>query len=572
MPLDEAIADRIQARLQHLYPGVAAETSARLQDLVDRYGPLHSGAGEPMWSERDAVLITYGDQIRAEGEPPLATLRSFLLDHDLDERLSTVHILPCFPYTSDDGFSVSDYKTIDPALGTWDDVSALGEHVDLMLDLVLNHCSQAHDWFQRFLGSEELYRDYFITVDPQTDLSQVTRPRSHPVLTPFETADGTKHVWTTFSDDQVDLNFSSPDVLVAMLDVLLCYIQHGGRIIRLDAIAYLWKELGTTCIHLPETHEVVKLMRDVLDAVAPGVVLLTETNVPHAENVSYFGDGDEAHMVYQFSLAPLLLDAFLCGDAEPLNNWLTNLEPPRPGTTYFNFTASHDGVGVRPLEGLVEADRFERLVAAVRERGGLVSMKRNPDGSESAYELNVAYFSALGGEGVSTERHVRRFLTSQAVMLALQGIPGIYFHSLVGTPNFHDGVDQTGRARTINRRKFERDELESRLHDGSASQQVFDGYQRLLAVRRNNPAFHPDTVQRVVAPQHPSQIGFWRESPDGRDRVLILANFSSEEVAFNLADAGVIQESHDLLTGDVVGSGDVVLEAESAVWLDAPLP
>lgn len=566
--IDSAIAARIRSRLERLYPDAAQETWSRLQQLLAEYGHLRPTSDGTMWSERDAVLITYGDQIRAEGEPPLQTLRTFLTDHGLDERLSTVHILPCFPYTSDDGFSVSDYKQIDPALGTWDDVTALGQHVDLMLDLVLNHCSQAHDWFQRFLAGEPPYRDYFLTIDPQADLSQVTRPRSHPLLTPFDTADGMQHVWTTFSADQVDLNFASPDVLLAMLDVLLCYVRQGGRIIRLDAIAYLWKELGTSCIHLPQTHEVVKLMRDVLDAIAPDVILLTETNVPHRENVSYFGDGDEAHMVYQFSLAPLLLDAFLCGDAEPLNNWLRNLEPPRPGTSYFNFTASHDGVGVRPLEGLVTADRFERLVQAVRQRDGLVSMKRNADGSESPYELNVAYFSALGGDGMTAERHVRRFLSSQAVMLALQGVPGIYFHSLVGTPNFTAGVEETGRARTINRRKFERDELESRLCDGSASQQVFEGYRHLLAVRRRQPAFHPDALQRVIAPQHASQIGFWRESVDGKQRVLVLANFAGDEMTFDPSAIGLDEGCGDLLTGERVQGDRVTLAGESVRWLE----
>lgn len=566
---DSAMSERIRGRLRRIYGDRADDVFHRLTELVAHSSAGRASVGDPhdLWSERDAVLITYGDQVRADGETPLTTLRRFLVDHGLTDVLSTVHILPCFPYSSDDGFSVIDYTRIDPNLGTWDDVAALGQQVDLMFDLVLNHCSQEHEWFQRFLSGDEKYRNYFITVDPGTDLSMVIRPRSLPLLTPFETADGTRYVWTTFSGDQVDLNYANPDVLLDMLGVLLLYIERGARIIRLDAIAYLWKQIGTPCIHLPETHEVVKLMRDVVDAVAPGVILLTETNVPHRENVSYFGDGDEAQMVYQFSLAPLLLDAFLHQDATPLNDWLSQLEPPRPGTTYFNFTASHDGIGVRPLEGLVSPERLVRLVNAVDERGGQISMRGNPDGTESPYELNITYFSALGGPEVTHEEHIRRFLSSQAIMLALQGMPGIYFHSLVATPNFTAGVEETGRARTINRRKFDRNELEARLADSEGfEQQVLEGYRHLLSVRRQQAAFHPDAAQTVLTPQHPAQIAFLRTSTDTVQQILVIANCCGEPTTFSCASAGTHPPRRELLTGDTAEEADIRVPAYTTLW------
>lgn len=555
---DGTTSQRVRQRLSRLYGDDAECVFARLDELVSQSSG-GTGHRDSLWDEQDTVLITYGDQVRCGSESTLDTLRQFLVAHGLTDILSTVHLLPCFPYTSDDGFSVSDYTTIDPNLGDWDDVAKLGEHVDIMFDLVLNHCSQSHEWFQRFLSCDKPYADYFITADPETDLSQVTRPRSLPLLTLFETAEGMKHVWTTFSSDQVDLNFASPDVLIDMLKVLLLYVQKGGRIIRLDAIAYLWKEIGTSCIHLPQTHEVVKLMREVVDAVAPGTILLTETNVPHAENVSYFGDGDEAQMVYQFSLAPLLLDAFLSEDATPLNDWLTNLEPPRPGTTYFNFTASHDGIGVRPLEGLVSPERLVSLVGAVSERGGQVSTKRNADGSDSPYELNITYFSALGGPDVTTDEHVTRFLTSQAVMLALQGIPGIYFHSLIGTPNFTEGVEQTGRARTINRRKFERDELEALIDDDQETfGRVLSEYSRLLSVRRSQAAFHPDASQTVLPAQHPGQIAFVRTSVERSQRILVVANVIRQPQSFSCNKASVGSPKRDLMDADAKLTGDTI--------------
>jgi glucosylglycerate phosphorylase len=545
MPLTPELRKRIRSRLAVLYPDDADAVLQRLERRCDRM--QRRPPADQLWTERDVVLITYADQIRDEGRTPLQALRSVLLDHHLEEGLNAVHLLPFSPYSSDDGFSVIDYREVDPASGTWNDVAALGENFDLMYDLVLNHCSQQHQWFQGFLACQSPYDRYFHVVDPATDLSRVTRPRSTPLLTPCETASGVKYVWTTFSADQVDLNYANPDVFVEMMDVFLDYVARGARIVRLDAIAYLWKKIGTTCIHLPETHLVVKVMRELLEAVAPGVLLLTETNVPFEENISYFGDGDEAQMVYQFSLPPLLLEAMLSGDAGPLGNWLRDSQDLPPHTTVLNFTASHDGVGVRPLEGLISRERLDWLVTAVRERGGHVSTRRRPDGSDAPYELNITYFSALAPENRDdVDLHVRRFLTSQGCMLALKGMPAVYVHSLLGTPNWEEGVAETGRPRTINRRKFARGDLEAILADpDSAERKVFDGYRRLLKVRRRQRAFHPDAPQELVESDNPAVAAFIRGNSEFGPRVMVAANFSDAPVSIQ-ADSIF---SHDLISG-----------------------
>ncbi len=562
---------RLFQRLQKLYGDKAENCLDELCSRCERFESQVSKNSDAKWSERDVVLITYGDQISDDSSPPLSCLQRFLEQHRVAQAINTVHILPFFPYSSDDGFSVIDYRVVDPDLGTWKEVSELGQSFDLMFDLVLNHCSQHHEWFQQFRESRDPYHGYFHAVDPSVDLSAVTRPRSSPVLTPYETKQGTAHVWTTFSDDQVDLNFSNPDVLLEMLDILLFYVQQGARVIRLDAIAYLWKRPGTSCIHLSETHEVVKLMRDVLDVIAPATILLTETNVPHDENVSYFGDGDEAHMVYQFSLSPLLLDAFLNGNAEPLMEWLNSLGTMQSGTTYFNFTASHDGVGVRPLEGLVSSERFERLVEHVRAQGGKVSTRRRPDGSDSPYELNVSYFSALGkDDSLSSDGHVRRFLSSQAIMLGLRGIPGVYFHSLVGTPNYAAGVEETGRARTINRRKYVFSELEDILSDSASTQAtVFNNYCQMLKTRISQPAFHPDAPQRVVDFGYDAVVGFERQALDGNQRVVVACNVSSSPVELDLAKINGGKYRCDLLTDTQLSSTSCTLAPFQAVWLSS---
>ncbi len=570
MPVAAQLHQRLRAHLTFLYGSRATEYLPRIATLIEQYAPIVPPLRKPAWDQRDVVLITYADQVRRHGVSPLHALDEFLTHAGLNHLLSTIHLLPFFPSSSDDGFSVIDYCTVDPTLGDWTDVAALGEHYDLMFDLVLNHVSRHSRWFTQYAGGTPPYTHYFLEVEPSADLSSVVRPRSLPLLTRVDTSRGPQHVWTTFSDDQVDLNYAEPEVLIAMLEVLLCYLQHGARIVRLDAIAYLWKQIGTPSIHLPQTHEVVKLLRDVVDAVSPGTILLTETNVPHAENISYFGDGDEARMVYQFSLAPLLLDALISGDATVLTTWLRELGTTSPGTTFFNFTASHDGVGVRPLEGILPPSRHEKLLQTVRARGGQISTKRNADGSVSPYELNISYFSALSDPHDPDPRiSVRRFLASQAIVLALRGIPGVYLHSLVATPNDLAGMQTTGHARSINRRKYDLDHLETLLlpADG-APRQVLDAYRHLLAVRRQQPAFHPEAPQETVLLGLSSVLAFTRTSLDDRQRLLILANVGPTMQQVDCSAAGFHPQTDLLADASQPPPNDTVpLAPYQVAWL-----
>jgi glucosylglycerate phosphorylase len=443
-----------------------------------------------------------------------------------------LHILPFYPYSSDDGFSVIDFQKVDPNLGTWDEIAHIGKHFRLMFDAVVNHISSQSAWFERFRQGQEPYRDYFISVDPGTDLSQVVRPRALPLLTPVETRQGTRYVWTTFSDDQIDLNYANPQVLIEMIDVLLFYVERGAEIIRLDAIAYLWKEVGTNCIHLPQTHAVVKLMRAVLDAVAPAVLLISETNVPHKENISYFGDRlpgtnstDEAQMVYQFPLAPLVLHTFHKGNTRALSEWAASLPVPAPGMTFFNFISSHDGIGVNPARGILPEEDIQDLVVRTEAHGGRVSYKNNPDGSKSVYELNITLYDALNDpRAPDDDVDIRRFIASQVIMLSLAGVPGIYVHSLFGSRNCQSCLEASGRARSINREKFNRTDLEAELaQPGSRRQRVFTDYQRLLRLRSKQRPFHPDGNQQVLFLGE-GVFALLRTSPEGNERLLCLVS------------------------------------------------
>ena len=496
--MTSTIEGRLVEHLTFLYGnqrGLALwpQLSALLSDFMSRHPHLSATVPPPSdrLTERDVILITYGDQVTEPGKPALVTLAE-VLETYARGAITGVHILPFFPYSSDDGFSVIDYAQVDPELGTWADIALLGRSFRLMFDAVINHISRQSSWFQAFLAGDPEFADAFIVVPPGTDLSQVVRPRALPLLTAVQTASGEKLVWTTFSTDQIDLNFADPGVLMRIVRLLLLYVEKGAEMIRLDAIAYLWKTIGSSCIHLEETHRVVKLFRAVLDMVAPGVMLITETNVPHEENISYFGSGsDEAQMVYQFPLPPLVLHTLSTGNATALTSWAAELAHPSEQTTFYNFLASHDGVGVRPVEGILTPAEVQALADRVLAHGGHASYKTNTDGSESVYELNISYFDALsdpqGGEPVSLQ--VARFMASQSIMLSLQGVPAIYAHSFFGSRNYPEGVEITGRARSINREKLQRAELEAALADPtSLRRQVWAAYRHLLEERAHQRA------------------------------------------------------------------------------------
>ncbi|HET6595901.1 MAG TPA: alpha-amylase family glycosyl hydrolase [Anaerolineales bacterium] len=569
----------VQSHLTALYgSSVGDKTFERLRSILDRYSKLSifSRASQSLLSEQDSVLITYADQLSESDTPPLETLARFCEKH-LSDLVSSIHVLPFYPYSSDDGFSVINYRAVNPEFGSWDDISQLSRNFRLMFDAVINHASVQHEWFQGFLKDDPRYRDYFVVVEGDPDLSQVVRPRALPLLTTFDTPSGPKQVWTTFSADQVDLNFQNPDVLLEIIDTLLFYVSHGAELIRLDAIAYLWKEVGTTCIHLPQTHRIIQLFRAVLDAVAPHVILITETNVPHIDNISYFGNGrDEAQMVYNFALPPLVLHALHTGNSRVLSKWASDLTLPSNQTTFFNFLASHDGIGVNPARGILPDDEIDALIQRVIDHGGLISYKNDGSGRQIPYEMNINYFDALSNpdseEPLSVQ--VDRFMISQAIMLALVGVPGIYFHSLFGSRGWDAGVERTGRNRTINRQKFDLVSFERELQEESSQrQQVFQRYARLLRARAGSSAFHPHGSQEILDYGN-AVFAALRFSPDRSTRVLCLHNISdqsqrlsmeSKEI-FGLFAGGLIDLISEQRMDDLLNSV-VTLQPYQSLWL-----
>ena len=530
--------------LELLYPGRGVEVADRLLALLaGRTGPGRAGL-----SEQTTYLITYGDAIRRPGETPLHTLSEVLREH-VGDVVSDVHLLPIYPWTSDDGFAVVDHRAVNPSLGTWEDVAALAGDHGLMFDFVANHVSAASDWFTGWLAGEPAYDGFFVSRDSDFDVSRVVRPRVTPLFHDYPRPDGTTaQAWTTFGPDQLDVNVAEPDVLLELTDVLVGYLERGASAIRLDAIGFLWKESGTTSLHLQQTHAVVKLWRAVVDAVAPGTQLLTETNVPHAENISYFGDGhDEAHLVYQFALPPLVLHSFVSGSTATLGRWAAGIGPVSATATWFNFLASHDGIGLRPTEGILDDAERAALVDRTLAHGGRVSMAARPGGVETVYELNINYLEALATPEEARDDAVvaAKALAAHSILLAFVGVPAVYYHSLFGSRPDHDGMRSTGINRRINRAILDADRLVDELHHEPRRKAVFTGLAALLETRRSCPAFAPSSPQ-LVEP-HDDRVFVVRRGAGTPHELVCATNVTSEVVVID----GIF--GTDVLTGQEVG-------------------
>ncbi|WP_345987073.1 sugar phosphorylase [Sulfurimonas sp. HSL1-2] len=557
----------IRERLTVLYTPEDADNAYKgIRELINGYRERITSYDYHL-SEKDAILITYGDQVQSPPEPPLKELNDFLVSH-IDGLVNAVHLLPFYPYSSDDGFSVVDYKAVDPHCGSWSEVEQLGTHFRLMFDAVINHVSQFSDWFKKYLEGDPDYANFFIDADPTQDLSSVVRPRTSPLLHEFKDAEGRiRYIWTTFSRDQVDLNYANYKVLLAVLDALFFYIEKGATLLRLDAIAFVWKEIGTPSVHLPQTHELIQLMREVLHKVAPEVIIITETNVPHQENISYFGSGDdEAQMVYNFALPPLLAHSVLTGSPAKLLAWARTLTLPSDKVCFFNFTASHDGVGLRPVSELLDIEDIAALEAAAKRSGGLVSYRANADGTQSPYELNCSYIDLLTPPDADDAVRAKRMLLTQAVALAMPGVPGIYFHSLFGSRNYLEGVKMTGINRSINREKFNSNWLDEQLQkEGGLERRVYLAYKRLLSIRINETAFDP-FGPFIFLDLHPSLFCLQRESRELDSHILAVHNFSGETVRFHLPDYLELPAT-ECISNIYVTSETLQIESYGVMWI-----
>lgn len=566
------LSHRVITHIQFIYPHLNAEEICQQLLSIMR---LDDNTPTPAnhqnhWNQEDIVAITYGNSLLKETEKPLHSLHQFFNKH-LKGTINSLHLLPFYPYSSDDGFAVMDYSKVSDSLGEWEDISALSKDYKLMADLVINHCSSRSLWFDNFKQGKHPGKNFFFTASPEDDLENVVRPRTSPLLREVVTPQGTKHVWCTFSHDQVDFDFRQIEVLYEFIKIIRLYLDYGIRIFRLDAVAFLWKEIGTNCIHLAQTHEMIRLIRCLIEHSANEAVIITETNVPNHENLSYFGNGNEAHCVYNFSLPPLLLNTLISGNCQHLKSWMMTMPPSQMGTAYFNFIASHDGIGLRPAEGLLNDDELATLVNTITQFGGRVSW-RNANGIQKPYELNISLFDALQGTFKGPDKYqIDRFICAHAIMLALEGIPGIYIHSLFGTNNDYDRVKNTSHNRSINRHQWSVEQLESELENPySAHHKVFKRIKSLIDKRTKQPAFHPNAVQFTLQLGE-KLVGFWRQSQNRQQSIFCIYNISDQTQTIAMTDINLIDTANwfDLINEKSIEDlhSDLTLAPYQSVWL-----
>jgi len=538
---------------------------------------------DSLWDAHDIVLITYGDSLMSQlpldqdlfkegdDDKPLVVLKTFL-DKYVSGVINTVHILPFFPYSSDDGFAVIDYASINPSLGDWEDVSAIAKDYSLMADLVINHCSSRSFWFQNFIKQQDPGSDYFTTVDQEFDVSNVVRPRTSPLLRTVTRPDGDVDVWCTFSHDQVDFDFSNPKVLMEFTKIIKNFLDKGIRIFRLDAVGFIWKKSGTTCLNLEQAHEIVRLIRTLIECVAPQAILITETNVPMRENLAYFGNANEAHCIYNFSLPPLLVNAMITGSCLALKQWMMSLPPAQLGTAYFNFIASHDGIGLRPAEGLLSDEKITEMIGVMEEFGGRVSYRNLANGVPKPYEINISLFDALQGTVKGKDEYgLERFICAHAIMLAFEGIPGIYIHSLLGTRNDYEKMENCGHNRAINRHRWQYRRLEQYLDSIESHHSiVYNRMRQLITLRINQPAFHPNATQYAL---HLGDhiFGFSRQSIERTQNIFCIYNISDQAQTLILADINLASTETwiDLISGEEIQDmGETLnLHPYQSVWI-----
>jgi len=571
--LAQELTQRVRGHLSLVYP--EADLDKLTQQLLTRMG-LDKKCRKPRWhknnwDEEDVCVITYANSFIREGERPLVTLNRFLNTH-LAEEISWVHILPFFPFSSDDGFAVIDYTQVNESYGDWGHIGRIGKRFKLMADLVINHCSAMGRWFEQLKQNKRPGKDFFLDVDPEYDFSHVVRPRTSPILREVQTLDGIKHIWCTFSHDQPDLNFRNPAVLVEMVRIIRLYLDRGVKIFRLDAVAFLWKEEGTSCLNLNQTHEIVRLIRTLVEYYSPGAIIITETNIPNVENISYFGNANEAHLVYNFSLPPLLLNTLVIGNCHALKSWMMSMPPAQKGTTFFNFLASHDGIGLRPLEGLIEDEDIGHLMALMEHNGGRISWRSLEGGEAKPYEINITFFDAMKStlENLDDGYQEKRFICAHAIMLAIEGVPAFYIHSLLATGNDQEKFQNTNNKRALNRHNWDMEKLEGVLSQDTHHRRIFAELKRLINIRKEQKAFHPNAIMFTL------HIGdevfaFWRQSLKRDQSIFCLNNISGipQKVLLNNLNLVTTDRWLDLITGEELETGQttMTLAPYQTAWL-----
>lgn len=518
-------------------------------DIKSIFTEVTKDKKKELWSEKDVLLITYADSIIKKNQKNLITLSNFLTKYC--KEFTYVHILPFFPFSSDDGFAVEDYKKIKKEHGSWNDLNKITKSFKIMVDLVINHCSSRNRLFKNFLENKDPGKDFFISSQKKFPTSKkIVRPRSSDLSKKVLINGKDNYVWCTFGHDQVDFNFKNPSVLIYFFEIIKFYLDQNIKALRLDAVAFLWKELGTRCINLPQTHNIIRLIRLIIDNFYNKTLIITETNIPSHENLTYFGNNNEAHCIYNFSLAPLLIHAIISGNSFYLKKWSRGMPPAQENNSYLNFLSTHDGIGMRPVEGILPEMEVKKYFRFFKKQGGLFSYRTNK-GKKSVYEVNITLLEALKECYNGKDKYIfARFVLAHTILFSMEGIPAIYIQNFLGSKNDNIKVKKTNSFRSINRKNWNYDSLTKIINNKSTiNNKILNSIKTLIVLRKKQIAFHPNATQFTLQ-LGDIFFGLWRQSIDRSQSIFCISNLTNKKQKISLLDINLISTNSwfDLLT------------------------
>ncbi len=607
----------VDSLLKRVYGGDFEKIKEQMLSLVKRKRFSDEGSLD----SSDIVLITYADSIKSEddSEKPLVVLREFLRRF-LADTIKIVHILPFYPWDTDRGFSIMDYRDVDKRFGNWEDIRKLSQEFNLMFDFVLNHASINNPLVKNSLIEKHLshsdrryerykrYKDFVITFSDEEKkkveplLKKVVRPRATPLLTHYVVYEkkgeldavlgylekggrgdlkilGEGWVWTTFSRPrkdgkemtrQVDLNYHNPHLFLEMAKTLAFYLEKGARWIRFDAAGYLWKKLGSTCVHKKEDHLLLSVLTRLAKLFESSAITIAEVNERQSRAFEYLEEEGkkEVDLVYQFTHFVLAVYSLYKEDARLYSQWLESTAKVK-GRQFVTVLGSHDGMGLKPLRDVLSEEEINKFAFSLKEKNKcLLNYSYLPGGKKVLYEVCGTAWSLInGGSNLPFSLQLKRYLAVLSLGLLVKGVPALYINSVFGSENYYppSGLDE---ARTLNRESFLKEYLFKELvNDSSHYRQVYREVVNLLRIRKQEKVFNPSFPFEVVDLLNKKVVGVILES-DGKERLVSLVNISSEEQRLEkLEDLVHVKEVYDLIGGKVVSlSKEIVLSPYQVMW------
>ena len=480
--------------------------------------------------------------------------------------INLLHVMPmldCPPEHSDGGYAVRDFFKIDARFGTNADLEALAATLKrrdmlLALDVVVNHTSNEHEWAQRARQGEQRYQDYYyVFADREIpDIYEATMPEIFPVTAPGNftwDAEMGKWVMTVFNTYQWDLNYRNPAVLIEMIDIILYWANQGADILRLDAVAFLWKKMGSACQNEREAHLLLQLMKDCCQVTAPGVLFIAEAIVAPSEISKYFGEdainAKECEIAYNATLMALLWDAVATKNAVLLNQGIHHLPAKLERATWLNYARCHDDIGL----GFDDADISRAGYDPAPHRRFILDYYtgRFPDSparglpfGENAKtgdaRISGSLASLVGLESALESRDaeaidaaIKTILLLHSVILSFGGLPLLYYGDEIGTLNSLEYLADPSKAadsRWMHRSSLDWNKAEKHRLAGSVEQRIFSALKRMIALRKETSAFADFDNRQLLALDNPHLLAFSRCDPlNSRKCVLVIGNFNNAE-------------------------------------------